>query len=220
MLKKLQSQVISIVLISGIALALAGTAYYWGLPLLEKTQKNVELESGRQFMEDLAKAIEEVALTGNTKVIDYDLKGELIINGSDPKGYFDSIEYKVEAPLPYYATLSYVPINDYPPYKKEIYVVSTSDSTGVEIPICKSATTSTCIIQADCTNNQIDFLTGCSITGSKTEGDTISCGEDTYTVHTYTCDSYGLAYLEGSKIYPYAGIEGVNKPIVLMVRNF
>lgn len=218
MLKKLQSQVISIVLISGIALALAGSAYYWGLPLLEKTQKNIELESSNQFMESLAKAIEEVAVTGNSKVLEYDLKGELIINNGDARSFENFIEYKVEAPLPYYSTLSYVPLNDYPPYKKSIYVITTSNPE-VTVPECNKPL-ATCKVTVDCTNKKVVFDTGCEVPGDKYNEDVVDCGEDKFTIYTYTCDDYDFAYLEGSKKYPYAGVEGKNKPIVLMVRTY
>ncbi len=218
MLKKLQSQVISIVLISGIALALAGSAYYWGLPLLEKTQKNVELESANQFMENLAKAIEEVAVTGNSKVIEYDLKGELRINNGDPLSFENYIEYRVEAPLPYYATLSYVPLNDYPPYKKRVYVMTTAKPMIV-VEECNKPL-ATCQATMDCTNKKVSFDIGCEVSGDKYEGDKIVCSKDTFTVNTYTCDEYDFAYLEGSKKYAYAGVEGKNKPVVIMVRTY
>ncbi|NPA38475.1 MAG: hypothetical protein GXN99_01625 [Candidatus Nanohaloarchaeota archaeon] len=222
MLKKLQSQVISIVLLSGIAIALAGGAYYWGLPLIEKTQKNVEMEATLNFMEELLNSMEEVALSGNTKVLEFDVKGRLKIGGLNNDDYYDNyIEYMVEAPLPSYSSLAFVPLNDYPPYKKDIYVLM--DGENVEVSEC-NLVAAQCIAHADCTNHEIIFSSsGCvdEVSGkSFTEGATFSCNGVNFKTYTFTCDIGGYAFLETDKIHRYAGIEGRNKPLVLMARTY
>lgn len=59
-----QSDVISIVLISGILIALVGTAYLWGLPLVEKRSTVTQFQTAQDWLERLNKAITDVANSG------------------------------------------------------------------------------------------------------------------------------------------------------------
>lgn len=59
-MKKVQTQAISLVLISGIVIALAGAAYMWGKPMIEKRTTITQFTSAVRFMEDLDKKIVEL----------------------------------------------------------------------------------------------------------------------------------------------------------------
>ncbi|NIO20398.1 MAG: hypothetical protein GTN76_06565 [Candidatus Aenigmarchaeota archaeon] len=56
-----QTQAVTLVLISGIVIALAGAAYMWGKPMIEKRTTITQFTSAVRFMEDLDKKIVEVA---------------------------------------------------------------------------------------------------------------------------------------------------------------
>jgi len=62
-MNKAQTQAISLVLISGIVIALAGAAYMWGKPMIEKRTTITQFTSAVRFMEDLDKKIVELART-------------------------------------------------------------------------------------------------------------------------------------------------------------
>jgi hypothetical protein len=58
---KAQTQAISLVLISGIVIALVGTTYFWGKPLIEKRTTMTQYTSALRDMEDLDKIIVDMA---------------------------------------------------------------------------------------------------------------------------------------------------------------
>ena len=62
-MKKAQTQVVTLVLISGIVIALAGAAYMWGKPMMEKRATITQFTSAVHFMEDLDRKIVELART-------------------------------------------------------------------------------------------------------------------------------------------------------------
>jgi len=60
-MKKAQVQAVTLVLISGIVIALAGAAYMWGKPMIEKRTTITQFTSAVRFMEDLDRSIVDVA---------------------------------------------------------------------------------------------------------------------------------------------------------------
>jgi hypothetical protein len=60
-MRKAQTQVITLVMISGIVIALAGAAYMWGKPMIEKRTTITQFTSAVRFMEDLDKRIVDIA---------------------------------------------------------------------------------------------------------------------------------------------------------------
>jgi len=67
--RKVQVQAISMVLIAGIVLALAGTAYFWGKPLLEKRSTATDVSSAESFMLELNSQIISIARSGGSKSV-------------------------------------------------------------------------------------------------------------------------------------------------------
>ncbi len=65
MVSKAQSQVISIVLITGIIISLAGTAYMWGIPIIEKRSAIADYSAALDFVLDLDEKIVELANSGS-----------------------------------------------------------------------------------------------------------------------------------------------------------
>jgi len=61
---KAQAEVITIVLITGIVIALVGTAYMWGMPLIQKRTSVTEFLSAEDFASKLSDKMVEIASSG------------------------------------------------------------------------------------------------------------------------------------------------------------
>jgi hypothetical protein len=59
--RKAQTEAITLVMISGIIIALVGVAYMWGKPMIDKRSVITEFTSAVRFMEDLDKKIVDMA---------------------------------------------------------------------------------------------------------------------------------------------------------------
>lgn len=62
---KLQSNVISLIIIAGMIIALVGAAYVWAVPLIEKRATVTDYEIVERFMLDLDQEIVKIANTGS-----------------------------------------------------------------------------------------------------------------------------------------------------------
>lgn len=109
-MRRAQTQAVSLVLISGIVIALAGAAYMWGKPMIEKRTTITQFTSAVRFMEDLDKKIVDLARSCTTPgACEESLK--LPINGFisvDSGGNTITYEFVVTQPL---VTEGEVPIN-------------------------------------------------------------------------------------------------------------
>jgi hypothetical protein len=65
-----QVDVISIVMISGILLALVGAAYLWGVPIVEKRSTLTQFQIAQDWLDKLNKAITDVANSGGRTDLD------------------------------------------------------------------------------------------------------------------------------------------------------
>lgn len=64
-MKKLQTEILSAVLIAGIVIGLVGVAYLWGKPLIEKRTTVAEYLKAKDFILELDKKITELSNTGS-----------------------------------------------------------------------------------------------------------------------------------------------------------
>jgi len=64
--EKAQTQVLSLIIITGIVIALVGVAYIWGAPLIEKRTVYTQYISAEKFMNDLNDKIATIATTCTT----------------------------------------------------------------------------------------------------------------------------------------------------------
>lgn len=64
-----QVEAISMVLVASIILILAGSAYFWGKPLLDKRATVTDVSTAKSFMIELDRQIVEVSRSGGTKTI-------------------------------------------------------------------------------------------------------------------------------------------------------
>jgi len=103
---KLQSQLVSYLLLGLIVVGLSVGIYEWGLPLIQKSQLGSTVNSIQGQLTSLAEAISSVAQSRGSQTITLNLpKGSLNI-------YNNLIQYSFQAPVIYYnPTISVVPIN-------------------------------------------------------------------------------------------------------------
>ncbi|MBN2101470.1 MAG: hypothetical protein JW716_01200 [Candidatus Aenigmarchaeota archaeon] len=66
-IRKGQVQVLSLIIITGIVIALVGVAYIWGSPMIEKRTVYTQYTSAEKFMNDLNDRIATLATTCTTK---------------------------------------------------------------------------------------------------------------------------------------------------------
>jgi hypothetical protein len=64
-----QVETITIVLIAGIIISLAGAAYFWGRPMIEKRSSLAEISNAKSFIVQLDKEIVETARSGGTRTL-------------------------------------------------------------------------------------------------------------------------------------------------------
>ena len=98
---KAQTQIISVVLMTGIIISLVGTAYIWGKPLIEKQTTNTEFKSALRFVLDLDEKITDIANSGSGSYRMDIPKGTLKIipyNANDPDN--NSIIYTIPVTQP------------------------------------------------------------------------------------------------------------------------
>lgn len=84
-MKKAQADIVSAVIIVAIALSLASTAYFWGLPLIEKRQDTALVERTHNYfsqdnVNSLPNVIETIANSGGEKTFFVDVKGIWLLN--------------------------------------------------------------------------------------------------------------------------------------------
>ena len=77
-----QTQIITIVLITGIIIGTIGSTLYWGQPLIEKTKTTSELSQAVSLMKEVERAIDEVAASEESRVLLLNIKGDLKIEGA------------------------------------------------------------------------------------------------------------------------------------------
>lgn len=99
-MRKAQTQAITLVLISGIIIALMGFAYSWGKPLIDKRTIATQFSSAAKFMEDLDKEIVDMAGScsfagGCEKILELPVPG--IIRLDEPN---NSIIYEFDVSQP------------------------------------------------------------------------------------------------------------------------
>lgn len=79
MLMKGQTNIISVMLITGILIAAISSAYFWGLPLLEKSRDSAKVERIVEKLKEIADIVEIVARDKVSRNVDINFDGYLKI---------------------------------------------------------------------------------------------------------------------------------------------
>jgi len=110
-----QIQVISVIMITGILIALVGAAYFWGAPLIEKRTSITEVTIAESFISELNDKIVSIANTG-TGEASLDIPSGLvriIPNDSiDPDNNSVILEFIVKQQMVFPNTVAYLDTNN------------------------------------------------------------------------------------------------------------
>jgi hypothetical protein len=106
--KKAQTQVMSIVIITGIIISLVGVAYFWGKPLIEKRTTISEFNSVENFIVELNDKIISIANSGSGKYtieLPFGSIKAIAYNAVDPKNNSFIFEHVIAQPILINATV-------------------------------------------------------------------------------------------------------------------
>jgi len=108
---KAQMSVISVVLISGIVIALVGAAYMWGVPLIEKRSVMAEFQTAKSFVFNLNERMVDIANSGAGRE-SMDIPNGLVRvipeNSNDPDNNSIILEFGVNQPMVFNQTPVYL----------------------------------------------------------------------------------------------------------------
>lgn len=210
--RKAQSQVLSIILISGILITVVGATYMWGVPLIEKGRTSSDNEIAEGFMLLLKEKVDDVAETGEQRTLSVDLIGELELREDN------SLTYTIVTRGLNIATTAWVPLaGGMSPVQEDMAAVEANGGTGI-VNINDDVTcnmTSSCgpvnVVLSDCTD---------PIDGTYSEGSNFILNDETYLVHHIDCigDIDSQALIVGPE-REKAGIVGIDEAGVLIARS-
>ncbi len=218
-MKRAQTGIMGVVVLTGIVLAIISVAYLWGKPLIQKSIDKAKVNIVEQKLYEIDDAIKYTASTGSNSVVDLNIAGGTF----SVDEYNNRIVYTITSSVPVASTSSEVPINFYElaETKESItYNTSSTVSTDPALSGYNSIThhTNTTIdgtfynvsIYQNNSSNEWELL--CiwrdSITQSDDcgeEGDTITIGDNDYEI--VTIDSNGESafvlgpYVENTGVY-------------------
>ena len=212
-----QTQIISVVLIMGLAVGVMGASYMWGKPLIEKSQAGSAIAQAEKTMEIIKDTIDDVAQSGGQKTKEIQFEGTLEVSGSE-----NELIYRITSPKAAIASSQWVVLNDdVPPNSEETFAVTATDPTdSTNITSCNPA----CVMKATCGPDSVVMSgAGCPVSGNTYNvGDSFVCGSNTYTVDHIDCtpggDIDGFAVLLGPTS-DVAGVAGVNNAGVIVAKS-
>ncbi|MCK4968713.1 MAG: hypothetical protein KAS12_06670, partial [Candidatus Aenigmarchaeota archaeon] len=213
---KAQTQIISVVLIMGLAVGVIGASYMWGAPLIEKSKSETALSQAEANIELINSMIADVVKSGGQKTKKLNLEGSLEILDYTLGG--NSITYTIQGKTAGVASTEWILMNDDVSAKsKERYAVKATDLADSINIGCGD-----CSMTSMCPTKKINISGTCNVAGEYNQGNSFTCDTNakTYLVERVDCDeSYdGFAVLNGPE-QDLAGIVGSNKAGVIMAKS-
>lgn len=104
--RKAQVEIISLVLVTGIAVTAIGVAMVWGIPLIQKSQVGPQLTAAENLLTNIENEIKEVAQIGGQRSVQLSIAGRLEIMQDD-----NSVSYDITTKWANVAS-DWVPMND------------------------------------------------------------------------------------------------------------
>ncbi len=210
---KAQSQVLSIILITGVLVAVVGASYMWGVPLIEKGRTSSDNEIAESLMVMLKEKIDDVAETGEQRTVSVDLTGDLELTDDN------SLRYTIETRGLNIASTAWVPLVGGTSPVQEDMVAVTADGGSATVNINDDVT---CTMTSNCGTIKVD-LTACTggfAGGTKSEGETYDINGESYLVHHIDCvgnidDQALIVGPEREKV----GITGIDEGGVVIARS-
>ena len=213
---KAQTQIISVVLIMGLAVGVIGASYMWGAPLIEKSQTETSLARAEKNIELINSMITDVVKTGGQKTKQIQFDGTLDIIDST---YGNSIIYTIQGKTAGVASTNWILLNDdMPAISKETYVVKAIDTSDTTSIGCGD-----CMMNSVCPTNAIEITGTCGgadVVKIHNVGESFTCDTNDYLVERVDCGGTidGFAVLSGPE-KDIAGIVGTNKAGVITAKS-
>ncbi len=210
---KAQSQVLSIILISGILVTVVGATYMWGVPLIEKGRTSSDNELAESFMILLKEKVDDVAETGEQRTLSVELTGDLELRDDN------SLTYTIVTRGLNIATTAWVPLaGGMSPVQEDMAAVTALGGTGI-VNINDDVT---CTMTSSCGPGKVvlSVCTDSSIDGTYSEGSSFILDGESYVVHHIDCvgDIDSQALIVGPE-REKAGIVGIDEAGVLIARS-
>ncbi|MEA3342615.1 MAG: hypothetical protein U9Q92_00475 [archaeon] len=211
---KAQSQVLSIILITGILVTVVGASYMWGVPLIEKGQTSSDNEMAESLMVMLKEKIDNVAETGEQRTVSVELNGDIELAEDN------SLRYTIATRGLNIASTAWVPlVGGTPPVQEDMAAVEANGGSG-KVDINDDVT---CTMSSSCGPDQVT-LAGCTVApappGPYSEGDTFTLNGDSYLIHHIDCAGNidKQALIVGPE-REKAGIIGIDEAGVVIARS-
>ncbi len=130
-MKKAQTGVMGMVILTGIVLVIISVAYLWGKPLVQKNIDKAKLNIVEQKLYEIDDAIKYTASTGSNSVVDLNIGGATF----SVDEYNNRIVYTITSSVPVASTSSEVPINFYELAETKESITYNTSSTVTSDPL-------------------------------------------------------------------------------------
>ncbi|MEA2004205.1 MAG: hypothetical protein U9O53_04590 [archaeon] len=171
--RKAQVQIVSVVLLTGITIAAISGALWWGLPMLDKSKSNSDITQAISLMQEIKKSVDDVSMSGGSRIVNMNLKGEMVIEGAFMEREADG-NIKVNVPLDGKNSITYtilttgvasatgqwIPLDGFSPLTQALYsgnnsedVVLSSSNTCTFSSLCASGNS---VVDIDCDEDGMD----------------------------------------------------------------
>lgn len=213
-IRKAQSELLSMMLITGILIAIIGSSYMWGVPLIEKGKTSSENEKAESLMKMIKEKIDDVAQTGEQKTFSFDISGDMELSDDN------SLTYSISTRGLTIASTAWVPLAGGSLPVQEDMAATSANGGSDKVNINEEVI---CQMTSSCSPAQIT-LTSCqgpyTPPSPLTEGQTFNLGSDTYRVNHIDCAGTkdSLALIIGPE-KEKAGITGIDEAGVLIARS-
>ncbi|MCK5042586.1 MAG: hypothetical protein KAJ20_02280 [Candidatus Aenigmarchaeota archaeon] len=207
--RKAQVQIVSMILLTGITIAAVSGALWWGLPMLDKSKSNSEITQAVSIMQEIKKATDEVSMSGGSRMVNINLKGEMVIEGASmekqadgsikvivPPDRKNSVTYTIITSGVASATGLWIPLDGFNPISQGMY----SGGNGDDVVLPPS---NTCTISNLCPGPSVVDL-------ACTEGPNVGSVGEGYILNS----EYKIEYIDCTAGSEYVTIVGPEKPVI------
>ncbi len=207
MMRAGQSQVISVILLSGIAVMVVSGAYFWGAPLMEKSQAGSRLNTAENMMASISDAIDEVAKQGGQVSIPLNLGGTLRVLEEE-----NAIAYEVQTASLNVASRDWVPLDGMSPIRQDTIAATTGEPFPVGDATCSVTGCDDSSVTLECADGEFGGGTFTNEQKIDVEGEEyevfLECDNEEYNALLIGPEERAIGYV------------GVNKAGVLIGRAF
>lgn len=179
-------------------------AYFWGAPLMEKSQAGTRINTAENVMLSISDSIDEVAKQGGQISIPLNLGGTLRVLEDE-----NAVSYEIETASLNVASTAWVPLDGASPIRQDTVVVRRDEDAVFGEMVCSvGSTCETGITVSDC-----------AIAGTYQDGEIVDVEGEDYMV-VLECDNADYDALMIGPEMRVTGYTGIDKAGVLVGRAF